>query len=563
MKHLGPFVVERELGRGGSGVVFAARREGEPIALKVAHDAGEEEVRRFLAEARHLSKTAHPALIEVLDAGELPDGRAYLAMPLLEGETLAARLSRGPLERGVALELFAELAAGVEALHAAGLVHRDIKAENVFLVAGEPTRAVLLDLGIAKDTAAASSTTTQRGVIRGTPATMAPERHFGQPASIASDVYELGLLLYLMLVGRAPWTDESDVDERLSALPPNEVDPSVPRALGTVVMQALSTRPARRPASARALADAVAEAARETIEPRTTRAIELRPSSSSVSSPPPNEPRATPFATAAADKHPSPPARARTILWVAAGTIAGALAVYVATGRDHPATPNAAAPSAAATSSSSASVELVATVVPSAPIEEPAMAASIDLSQSTSASAPAAPASASAKLVGSASATVAAAMGPLGWCQKLVARACDPKRFAVLGHQADWDCKTERDELALWEKSPDEDKPGIDQLCKKSYDSYANGTADKPVGSAQPAQSAATFPWSACKTYMQMACSPERVATKRGAGYCEGAKRTLAMRPDPTLDADRNRAAFSNNERFCSEAVEYFQTHKD
>lgn len=131
----------------------------------------------------------------------------------------------------------------------------------------------------------------------------------------------------------------------------------------------------------------------------------------------------------------------------------------------------------------------------------------------------------------------------------------------MLGHLADEDCQREREQLALWEKSSEEDKPGIDRLCKKSYDSEVARQGGKSLPSAPPAKSGETFPWSACKTYMQWACSPEHLAVEHGADHCASAKQTLAMRPDPTLDPDLNRAAFANNERFCRDVVESSGSH--
>ncbi|HLL22708.1 MAG TPA: serine/threonine-protein kinase, partial [Kofleriaceae bacterium] len=197
---LGEFRISAVLGRGGSGIVYGATWGPRRVALKVLHEelAGTERVRsQFLAEARALQGISHPSVVKVLGVGELPDGRPYLAMEHLDGETLASVLARGPLALADALSLFDELCEAVGALHAQGLVHRDLKPENVFVVAGE--HAVLLDLGIAKEVAAASSTTTMEGGVRGTPAYMAPERFFGQPAGVTTDIYELAVTLYSML----------------------------------------------------------------------------------------------------------------------------------------------------------------------------------------------------------------------------------------------------------------------------------------------------------------------------------------------------------------------------
>jgi serine/threonine-protein kinase len=192
---LGDFAVAGILGEGGSGVVYDARWGHRQVALKVLRPqlvVTRSERERFFGEARLLAEIAHPGVVKVLGVGELPDGRPYLAMEKLHGETLARRLGRGPIPVGEALGLFAQMARAVEALHGRGLVHRDLKPENVMLVAGDGAAgasfAVLLDFGIAKELSAPASTVTQDGGVRGTPAYMAPERFFGQPASVSTDV---------------------------------------------------------------------------------------------------------------------------------------------------------------------------------------------------------------------------------------------------------------------------------------------------------------------------------------------------------------------------------------
>jgi len=250
------FEVTNILGEGGSGVVYEARvktasGDDEIVALKVLRAElapSERERRRFLEESERMQRVKHPGLVRLLDAGLLPDGRPFLAMPRLGGETLAARLRRGPIPVRTAVKWFAVLARAVHALHEAGMVHRDIKPENVIL---EEEGPVLLDFGIARDLDEDdASTTTAEGRIRGTPAYMAPERFFGAAASVRSDVYELAVVLYMMLVGRLPWGSEKNVTERLDPKSPEDVN----AALAGLILRALSTRPEVRPASAEELA---------------------------------------------------------------------------------------------------------------------------------------------------------------------------------------------------------------------------------------------------------------------------------------------------------------------
>ncbi|WP_394831513.1 serine/threonine protein kinase [Pendulispora rubella] len=251
-----PYRVGRELGQGGTGVVHEIHRvddQGvEPLAIKVLRpdiDISEREREHFLLEAERMRRVPHSGLVGVLGAGTLVDGRPYLLMPRLRGECLSERLERGPLPPEEAIRIFAKLACAVHAVHAASMIHRDIKPENVFIVDGNP---VLLDFGIARDMHAARSTTTAEGRIRGTPAYMAPERFFGEPASVASDIYELGVVLYFMLAGHLPWNSGTDVRQRLHPASPRLS--GVSPGLTATVLEALSTRPEARFPDAEAFA---------------------------------------------------------------------------------------------------------------------------------------------------------------------------------------------------------------------------------------------------------------------------------------------------------------------
>lgn len=256
---LGEFRIHAVLGQGGSGVVYDATWGPRRVALKVLHPAliAEGVASQFFSEAARLQAIQHPAVVKVFSVGELPDGRPFLAMERLDGETLASVLARGPLPLPDALALFEELCGAIGALHAQGLVHRDIKPENVFIVGGK--HAVLLDFGIAKELAAPASTTTMDGGVRGTPAYMAPERFFGQPAAVATDVYELAVTLYAMLAGLLPWEDLADPEARLSPRPLE--DAAIPRELDVEIRRALSTRAQNRPPHTAAFLEAVRSAA--------------------------------------------------------------------------------------------------------------------------------------------------------------------------------------------------------------------------------------------------------------------------------------------------------------
>jgi serine/threonine-protein kinase len=298
---LGEFRIQSVLGEGGSGIVYDATWGPRRVALKVLHPslADTERIRaQFLSEAQKLQTITHPSVVKVLAVGELPDRRPYLAMERLEGETLASVLSRGALSVAQALELFGELCHAVGTLHEQGLIHRDLKPENVFIVNGK--HAVLLDFGIAKEVSAPASTTTMDGGVRGTPAYMAPERFFGQPAGIATDLYELAVTLYAMLAGRLPWDDLGDPEARLSPRPLVDLV-AVPEELDVEIRRALSTRAQNRPASAAALLDGVLGAGRGSAPTLAAgETARMRPATDA-----PNPAKTTdPHATRTADKKP-------------------------------------------------------------------------------------------------------------------------------------------------------------------------------------------------------------------------------------------------------------------
>ncbi len=232
--------------------MYAARRGDQRVALKVAHAdafAKARDRQRFLEEATLLSRVSHPGVVRVLESGVLPTGQAFLTMPLLEGESLATRLVRGRFALEPGVHLLEQLAGALDAVHAAGLVHRDVKPENVFLLAptGEP---VLLDLGIARGQGAAASTLTQQGIVRGTTSLMAPERFFGTPPNLASDIYELAALFFLVVVGEPPWEDGDTIESRRFTRTPRELGVPFSDAMENELMAALSTRLEKRPASA-------------------------------------------------------------------------------------------------------------------------------------------------------------------------------------------------------------------------------------------------------------------------------------------------------------------------
>jgi eukaryotic-like serine/threonine-protein kinase len=247
------------LAAGGMGAVWVADDDvlGRQVAVKVLGEALADDRRaalRLRREARAAARLAHPAIARVLDLGE-EDGRPYLVMELLHGESLAARLARaGPLAPAEAVRVVAAAADALDLAHRAGIVHRDVKPGNVFLTGDGEVK--LLDFGIAR---AADETALTGGDLLGTAAYLAPERVLGHDATPASDVYAVGVLLYELLAGRPPFAGDSGTALAMAQvhaqpLPLGTAAPSVPPALAAACERALAKDPADRPPSAAALA---------------------------------------------------------------------------------------------------------------------------------------------------------------------------------------------------------------------------------------------------------------------------------------------------------------------
>ena len=254
---VGPYLVERELGRGGMGVVFLGRdtRLERPVAIKalpedLASDPGRLE--RFEREARSLAQVSHPNIAGIYGVEE-HEGARYLVLEYVEGQTLAERLDRGPLAIDEAIDLAAQIASGVESAHEAGVIHRDLKPGNVIVT--PDGRAKVLDFGLARTEESSSSSSsssseqptltspavhpTAAGVILGTAAYMSPEQARGRRVDRRTDVWSFGVILYEMLTGASPFVGETVSDSigavlhksiDLSRLPPG-VGPGLRRVL--------------------------------------------------------------------------------------------------------------------------------------------------------------------------------------------------------------------------------------------------------------------------------------------------------------------------------------------
>ncbi len=260
---VGPYEVIDELGTGGMGAVYKARHIhlNRTVALKMiigGINAGEAHLERFRLEAEVVAKLNHPNIVQVYDVGE-HNGVPYIALELVDGGNLAAKCEGKPQKHHYAAQTVETLARAVQVAHAAGVILRDLKPQNVLLTLdGQPK---VTDFGLAKDIGSGSGQT-HAGSIIGTPSYMAPEQAAGRIHDIGptTDVYALGCILYEMLVGHPPFRGESPIATiRLvldgEAVSPKALQPHTPRDLDTICMKALQKPPHRRYASAAALAE--------------------------------------------------------------------------------------------------------------------------------------------------------------------------------------------------------------------------------------------------------------------------------------------------------------------
>jgi tRNA A-37 threonylcarbamoyl transferase component Bud32 len=276
----GRYRIEQGLGSGGMGVVFAATHvaTGRKVALKWLISRGlyrtqserDAAVQRFLREAQAAGRIKHPNVVDVYDAGTDP-GAPYLVMEKLEGETLRARIERGTIGWDEALEVLVPAMHGVMAAHAQGVVHRDLKPDNIFLAqsAGGAIVPKVLDFGVSRlhvpDSAEPSLTRT--GTLIGTPAYMPLEQLRGEGnVDARTDVYALGVMLYEMLAGRRPYVarNAADFAALIASEPPSALGAHRPELRGAreaAVMKALARAPADRQASVQELIDQLGRAA--------------------------------------------------------------------------------------------------------------------------------------------------------------------------------------------------------------------------------------------------------------------------------------------------------------
>jgi eukaryotic-like serine/threonine-protein kinase len=266
-------VVSR-IGVGGMGAVYRAEhtmmRRDLAIKVLLPELGGKDEfARRFEREAESASRLAHPNIIAVTDFGRTAEGALFLAMEFLAGESLSSVIAAGPVPRDRALRIIRQILRGLDHAHAAGVVHRDLKPDNIMLVErdGQLDVVKILDFGIAKVTEPTSgqgTALTQAGVIFGTPDYLSPEQALGEVVDARADLYAAGVILFEMLVGRRPFESDDKVkiiSMHLAHAPPRlrDVNPAVevPVALEQVVLQALEKSRENRFATADAFSQAL------------------------------------------------------------------------------------------------------------------------------------------------------------------------------------------------------------------------------------------------------------------------------------------------------------------
>ena len=253
----GRYILDDQIGYGGYGEVWRATDTvlTRPVAVKLLHPRytqRSEALARFRAEARHAGGLSHENIAQVFDYGEPADGQPpYLVMELVDGLSLETVLTGGPLDDSRTMDIVAQAAAGLQAAHAAGMIHRDIKPGNLLLAPGGTVK--ITDFGIAHTIGSAPLTAT--GELIGTPGYLAPERAMGERATPASDLYSLGMLAYECLAGAPPFRGTplevalAHRDRPLRPLPP-----SVAVGVAALVMRLAAKDPARRPNDAAEIA---------------------------------------------------------------------------------------------------------------------------------------------------------------------------------------------------------------------------------------------------------------------------------------------------------------------
>ncbi|MPZ13209.1 MAG: protein kinase [Chloroflexi bacterium] len=255
----GRYRILREIGTGGMARVFVAEDTalGRRVALKVLHPqyaADQGFVARFEREARAIAALSHPGIVDVYDVGT-EGGNHFIVMQLVEGKSAKDLIRRGEATVDMSIDIGVQIATALDYAHRAGMVHRDVKPHNI-LVSSEGA-AKLVDFGIA--VARGSASLTEAGSVLGTAHYLSPEQARGAPATPASDLYSLGVVLYEIATGRLPFEGESAIEIATKHVtqpppPPSRFNPAVPPSVERAILHAMEKDPGRRPSTGAELA---------------------------------------------------------------------------------------------------------------------------------------------------------------------------------------------------------------------------------------------------------------------------------------------------------------------
>jgi serine/threonine protein kinase len=275
----GRYLIERELGRGGVGVVFLARDErlhGMPVVIKfLLEDAGRNKwlIGKFSQEAEALTRINHPGVVRVIDRDLADDGRPFFVMEFIKGRPLRDVMGQGPLDLAYVAHLARQTGSALHAAHQQGVFHRDLKPENIMLeqLSGGDEQVKLIDFGIAKVVNPQAGNETEVAVVAGSRQYIAPEQLLSQSASPATDVYALAIIVYEMVTGRLPFNPEGPthflvlqelmrLQKGESFVLPRAFRPDLPEAAQILLLNALSFDAGRRPQNSRIFTEDLAQA---------------------------------------------------------------------------------------------------------------------------------------------------------------------------------------------------------------------------------------------------------------------------------------------------------------
>ena len=273
------YVVERELGRGGIGIVYLARDErlhGMPVVVKFLLDQSPNSswaAKKFLQEAEALTRIAHPGVVKVLDRDRTADGRPFFVMEFIRGRSLRSAIEPQGMPLEQAAVLIAQIGQALGAAHREGVFHRDLKPENVMLAAlsDGDEHVKLIDFGIAKVRDSQAGTATEVAVVAGSMYYMAPEQFMGEAVTAAADIYAFALIACELITGRRPFNPDAPtqmaamqqligMQRAEQVVPLRQLRPSLPAAAEAVLLRGLAFDPQKRPQDARQFGDELARA---------------------------------------------------------------------------------------------------------------------------------------------------------------------------------------------------------------------------------------------------------------------------------------------------------------